>query len=245
MAYDSNGWRMNRQSGLQRLANVAFARQQREVMAQKKLTKDEQQQALDNTRGAYGMMGTGAAMGSAAGPWGAGIGAIAGLGLGGFAEAKSRQRIHGGSFMSNLGQALGRAPSIQEIPGMAAGAMGAYGAASKANAAANAPGLRPGMSPEAANNLAEQMNTMSALENPYAPSARASAGMPAIGGTRPVPVPSRNDLDTMFPGGAAPGYQAPGGTSGSLMPSLDEIPPGMTQEEYLRMLARGPGGGGR
>jgi hypothetical protein len=147
MAYDPNGWKINRDLGLQRLAALAQGRQafadaeyRKQKEKEQELLEKEKEQALDNSRGAFGMAGMGASIGSMFPGVGTAVGAGAGFLLGGLAEAKNRQRIQGGDFwsMKNLGKSFLRAPSMQELPAMAGGAVAGAGAIMKAKAAANA-----------------------------------------------------------------------------------------------------------
>ncbi len=140
-------WQDYREQGMQRLAHLADARRgfaqreyDKEQKRQKELVTREREQSLDNSRGMFGMLGTGAAIGSLAGPIGTGVGAGAGLLLGGLAEMRNRQKIKGGksTLFGQFGDTFGRAPSMAELPAMASGAMGAYGAVSKAGMLAKA-----------------------------------------------------------------------------------------------------------
>lgn len=169
MPYDPNEWRNMRAQGMANLANLAQNRTrfndyefQKQQEAEERLRRQEKQQALDNSRGAFGMAGSGAGIGAmVGGPVGAAIGGGAGLLLGGLAEAKQRKSIKGGSMLSNFGQSLMRAPSFQELPAIAGGAAGAIGAYKAAQ-----PKVDPAMN-------AASMNQASQ----YADMARANRGM--------------------------------------------------------------------
>lgn len=106
----------------QKFTNEEFAKAQKEKREAEKEAEKQKEMA---TRSAWGMAGSGMAIGALAmgGPAGMAIGAAGGLGVGILGEVGTRTG-QGESFGEALGHTIGRLPTANEVSQIATGAMG-------------------------------------------------------------------------------------------------------------------------